>query len=99
MSNKRTLFETLAPLVPNGAVVGAKVVPTAWVNKGLTDSFYTVVDAKFTHGFRDGVVTGIRTWKGKADAAPVEINDATRLSWRLYTDPAELALIKKKLAA
>ncbi|KAI9352627.1 hypothetical protein BDR26DRAFT_1002804 [Obelidium mucronatum] len=97
LSNKRTLFDALAPLAPNNAVVGAKVVPTAWINKGIEGSFWTITSASFTHGFRDGVVMGVRTWKGKADPKAVQIKDTTRFSWRLYTDPSEIAQLKKKL--
>ncbi|KAJ3073239.1 hypothetical protein HDU98_001921 [Podochytrium sp. JEL0797] len=97
LSKKRTLFDTLAPLAPNNMVEGTRVVPTKWINKGIEGSFWTVTGVQFTNGFRDGTATGIRTWRGKTDTEAREIPDAVKLSWRLYTDPAEYAQLKKKL--
>ncbi|KAI8607749.1 hypothetical protein BC830DRAFT_1157901 [Chytriomyces sp. MP71] len=34
---------------------------------------------------------------GRTDAQPMVIPDATKLSWRIYSDPAEYADLKKKL--
>ncbi|KAJ3092113.1 hypothetical protein HK100_007017 [Physocladia obscura] len=99
LSRKRNLYSLLAVLAANaGGEVGVRVVPTKWVNSGIENSYYTVTKARFTHGFRDGRIEAVRTWKGQTDDAARAIDsEAMRFSWRTYADPGEHAALKKKL--